>query len=218
MFYNTLIRTCHGFEDFVSQKDSFFQSYLLPKYAPDQYKMYIYFQISPDGVAYNPPKVEDGGSPAILFFKIKFLTLEVNQINQDGNEFTYSRCKNDILFFLNKNDEEVQFKLNKINFYTSKIQVYPGSEITPENILLKENLEDLSDKLKRTIDKNKVSDLTDSILKILLQKRKVLRIYKAMLDNNASKAVYRTTYFFIDTSNDNTLYFYNQNRMWIETN
>ena len=39
-----------------------------------------------------------------------------------------------------------------------------------------------------------------------------------MLDNNASKAVYRTTYFFIDTSNDNTLYFYNQNRMWIETN
>ena len=138
MFNKLIVKTCDSFNSFMSLKKAYFKGDLSSKNIPDSDNMYIYFQISINGIESGYHINENGEIPAIFFFKFKYHTNEVNQIDPVSDiQLSYSDCENNKLVLLNNNQEKALFNLENIKFYIYKNQNDPVRESETDNNLLK---------------------------------------------------------------------------------
>ena len=216
LFYKITFTNCAEFNVFRLKKESYFQGNLAGKDIPDYENMYIYFHISSDVIDSSYHMAYDGYSSAI-FFQFKYDTNQVNQIGPVGGiSLRYSSCENNNLVFLNTRQEKVLFELQKIKFYAYKQQDSFKNKRLVEDKSSKTHLIELLEQLKRAKNKKQVEELEGKILNVLLENPQMLLIVKIIISPDKNNSYYNT-YFFIDKMNDNTLYFYNENQMWIET-
>ena len=214
LFYKKTFTNCAAFNVFMLKKESYFQGNLALKDEPDFENMYIYSHISSDAIDSSYHMAYNGYSSAIIF-QFKYHTNEVNQIDPVGGiSLRYISCENNNLVFLDTRQEKVLFELQKIHFYAYKQQGDFNYKILVNDELSKTHLIKLLRQLKSAENEKQEKELKAKILNLLLKKHQVLCIVKISHDKNHSL---HNTCFYIDKMNDNTLYFYNQNKMWIET-